>query len=107
MHPEERYGHKTGHPGAYDSTERVTGISVAHAAAHHLWSVRHNLTHQWKGAAHAQGRRQNHYKGFHKGEPERCPPVGVTKACPPGVETVKQVSQDGNGEQPIDADAHL
>src|ERR1044071_21009 len=97
MHPQEWNSHKTGDPGAHDSTERVASVGIAYAAANHPWSMCHNFTDQRKNPTHAQGRRQNHHKGFDKGEPERYSPVGIAKAFPPGVEPIEQVSQDGNG----------
>src|SRR5215813_2477181 len=107
MHSQEWNGHKTSHPGAHNSTKRVASISVANTAANYLGCVRHNFTDQRKNPAHTQSRWQNHHKCFDKGEPDCCSPVGIAKTVPPGVEPIEQASQDGNGQHPIDANAHL
>ena len=107
MDAQERNGHEAGGPGAHDRPQRVDGVHVADAAPHHVRAAGDDLGHQRKGPAHAQGRRQDHHRGLHESEPERRAPVGVAEPLPPGVETVKHAPEDGDRQQPVDADPHL
>src|SRR5262249_41635374 len=107
LHAEQRQANETGYPGSCNAPERIQRVDCTELTANVLRSTRDNFANQWKHPTHSQSRRENHAKSFHEGEPDWCTPIGTTKTLPPGIEAVEQIGQDGNGEQAVDADAHL